>query len=422
MTQIPLSWQLDAITWQLGGVVVLLALLATLLSPAQDRRSRRSVWLLAAATITTVSATSVAAMMMGWTAVAAVWLWLLPSKRATYWLLLPLLGYLAAVSLGQWAAWAGGALLVTAVLQMGVWPFSGWRALQTNLPAPLVILLYTYAPLAGLSLLARLPQAAQIGLDYGLVVAALGLLGVLAGLRQTWSQLTNPTGAVAGLAQVQVNVALLTAVWGSQATILAEARLLLAVAVLYLAVGHTQVRWHRFSPLAALLALVGLPLTVGFAARAALYAAWWANGRILLVFVLALMHIPLVTAAFWLIGRHTASNPPIGRLIIAWFLPLVGLIGLGGLGDTPLVVWLALLLPLVLGLAATRWDAQLDEVRTVLRHAFMFTRPPFMQNGALTAVFTNLGLALREAARILEGEHGLLWLLAFVVILLLVRQ
>jgi hypothetical protein len=40
---------------------------------------------------------------------------------------------------------------------------------------------------------------------------------------------------------------------------------------------------------------------------------------------------------------------------------------------------------------------------------------------AMWQMVLDLGTAVREAARILEGEKGLVWLLAFVVIVLLVR-
>jgi hypothetical protein len=134
------------------------------------------------------------------------------------------------------------------------------------------------------------------------------------------------------------------------------------------------------------------------------------------------MHIPLVTAGFWLIWRQPAETPPARRLIIAWSLPLLGLFTLAGLSNTPVVIWLTLLLPIILGITATRLNAQVDEIRAIVRRAFMFSRPQFWQSHWLTTPITSLGLALREAASILEGENGLLWLLAFVVILLLVRS
>lgn len=423
MEQIPLSWQLDEITWQLGGVVLLLAVAVSLFLTSQDLtiKERVVIWLLAAATVAAVSAETVAAIMTSWTAVIVVWLWLLPQKRTTYWLLLPLLGLWGAASLGQWPVWASGVLLATAVLQMGVWPFSGWRILGEELPAPLIILLYTYLPITGLALLARFPETSQIGQGYGLIVTALGLLGVLMGLRQTWSQLLNPTRAVAGLAQVQVNVALLAAVWGGREAAWAEAQVLLAIAVLYLAVGQVQAKWQLISPLLALAALAGLPLTAGFVGRVALYTVWWENGQILLVLVLALLHIPLITAGFWLMWPRTAVEAPSPLVLGTWFLPLLGLITLAGLGNAPFFVWPTVLLPFILGLIATRFGSELGEVRTILRRAFMFSWPHFLPRQLFSSSLTSLGLALREAARILEGESGLLWLLTFVVILLLVQ-
>jgi hypothetical protein len=68
-----------------------------------------------------------------------------------------------------------------------------------------------------------------------------------------------------------------------------------------------------------------------------------------------------------------------------------------------------------------RFSPKVSEVRAILRRAFMFSRPRFWPRQLPTLLVTNVGTALREAARILEGESGLLWLLAFVVILLLIR-
>jgi hypothetical protein len=350
-----------------------------------------------------------------------LWLWQLPQRRATYWLLLPLLGLWAAAGLASWPVWTGVALLVTAVLQMGVWPLAGWRALRADLPQPLLILLLTLLPLNGLAVLVRFPEAAQAGMAYGLLVTALGLLGVLLGLRQAWGQLAQPMSVVAGLAQVQMNIALLTAVWGGRAAGLAEARVLLAIAIVGLAAGRVQARWRLIGPLVALAALAGLPLMAGFAGRAALYTVWWQNGRFLLVLLLALMHIPLITAGLWLIWRQTAEESPSILATVSWFLPVVGLLSVAGWRDTPVVVWLALLLPALIGVVALRFEAALLEARAILRRAFMFAWPRDWVRQTPTAVLANVGTALREAARILEGEGGLLWLLVFVVILLLVR-
>jgi hypothetical protein len=279
----------------------------------------------------------------------------------------------------------------------------------------------TLLPLAGLTLLMRFPEAGQAGIAYALVTATLGLLGVLVGLRHAWSNLSQPVQAMTGLAQVQVNLAFLAAVWGGGEAALAETRLLLAVAVLYLAVNRLWTRWQLAGPLLAVAALAGLPLTAGFASRTALYTAWWENGRFLLILVLALMHIPLVTAGLWLMWQPLAGAPGPRTQAGAWLLPLFGLVSLAGIGHRLIPVWLAVLLPFALGLIALRFGPGLNEVRAILQRAFTFSGLHFWPRHLPFLVVTNVGLALREAARILEGERGLLWLLAFIVILLLVR-
>jgi flagellar basal body-associated protein FliL len=423
MEQLNLSWQLDEVTWLAGTVAFLVAAAVSLTTAAQapGKKGQLTIWLLTLAALATISAGTVTAAMTGWTAVIALWLWLLPPNRSTYWLLLPLLGLWAVAGLAQWPAWAGMMLLVTAVIQMGVWPLSGWRALADDLPWPLAILLLALLPVMGLSLLARFPEAGQMGVAYGLVGTIFGLLGVLIGLRRAWSGMAKPMRAVAGLAQVQVNIAFLAAVWGGREAALAETRLLLAVAVLYLAAGRLQARWQLIGPVVALAALAGLPLTAGFAGLSALYSAWWGNGRFLLILVLAILHVPLVTAGFWLVRRQTAETAPSPLEVGAWLLPAIGLITFTGLGNATVPIWLIILLPFALGLIAMRFSPKVSEVRAILRRAFMFSRPRFWPRQLPTLLVTNVGTALREAARILEGETGLLWLLAFVVILLLIR-
>jgi hypothetical protein len=284
-----------------------------------------------------------------------------------------------------------------------------------------MILQQTLLPIIGLSLLVRFPEASQLGPANRSVVTIFGLLGILMGLRQTWSQLTHPMRAVAGLAQIQANITILAAVWGGPDVALAETRLLLAVAVLYLALDQLTARWQLIGPVWAVAALAGLPLTAGFVGRVTLYTVWWENGRFLLVLVLALLHIPLVTAGLWLVWRQTAASPPPLLEIVAWSLPVMGLISFAGLSNTSVFIWLAVLIPFILGLMALRFSAGLHEVRAILRRAFMFAWPRFLPRQFPTLLVTNVGTALREAARILEGESGLLWLLTFVVILLLVR-
>lgn len=423
MEQLDVAWRLDEVTWLAGGVVFLLAVAVSLVPDTRKENRERQVmiWLLVAATLVTAAAETAAAIMTGWTVVAILWFWLLPRNRLTYWLLLPLLGLWGSVGLSQGTAGMAIMLLSTAAILMGVWPLSGWRSLVEELTLPFSILLLTLLPIIGLSLLGRFPQASQIDVAYKLVITIFGLLGMLMGLRQTWGQLLYPKRAMTSLAQLQANLAFLVVLWGGPEVALGEIRLLLAVVILYLAVGRLQASWQLTGPLVALVSLIGLPLTAGFAGRASLYSAWGENGRFLLILVLTLLHVPLVTAGFWLLRRQTEELPPSPIEIAAWSLPAIGLISFAGLRDTSILIWLAVLLPFVLGLIAMRWVTDLPEVRTVLRRAFMFSWTRFWPRQLPGFLATNVGTALHEAARILEGESGLLWLLAFVVILLLVR-
>jgi hypothetical protein len=169
----------------------------------------------------------------------------------------------------------------------------------------------------------------------------------------------------------------------------------------------------------ALAVLAGLPLTVGFAGRIALSEAWWENGRYLLVIVTTLLHIPLVAGGVLLLWRPTTDDKVTIPQTVAFFGPLLALFSLAGLREAGLVSWLAVLLPLAGGAVLLRFTGELTIARVAIRRAFMLNLP--VRREAMWQVVLDLGTAVREAARILEGEKGLVWLLAFVVIVLLVR-
>jgi len=179
--------------------------------------------------------------------------------------------------------------------------------------------------------------------------------------------------------------------------------------------------------LLALLALVGLPLTAGFSGRSALYEAWLGQERWILLLVSALLHILLAMAAARAFLNRRARQNEIPKMTPENLLPLaislfpaLGLLSIGRLASTPVLAWIAILLPIVAGSLLAYFVGDLAQLRPALREAFSF-KVPGLQDVQARRFAPRVGQAVREAASILEGEGGFLWLLLFLVILWLAR-
>jgi hypothetical protein len=414
------QWQVDEAMWQVTGVVLLLAA-AVCLALLQKSETQVMVLLCTAVTLITIWTTNLMGLLAGWTLMLLVWLRLLlayqlAQTRAVRWLLVGWLTLWLALGLANWPDWSVTALLVAVLVLMGLWPLHGWRIVAEALPVELHILMLTLLPISGLVLFMRLPMMSQVG---GLLATLAGFGGVLWGLRLAWGRSHLRGRSLTGLALVQVSLAWLTAVWAGPDVVVTEVRVFLAIAILLLAAEPLPKRWQLVAPMLALAVLAGLPLTVGFAGRIALYEAWWENGRYLLVIVTTLLHIPLVAGGVLLLWRPTTDDKVTIPQTVAFFGPLLALFSLAGLREAGLVSWLAVLLPLAGGAVLLRFTGELTIARVAIRRAFMLNLP--VRREAMWQVVLDLGTAVREAARILEGEKGLVWLLAFVVIVLLVR-
>jgi hypothetical protein len=206
--------------------------------------------------------------------------------------------------------------------------------------------------------------------------------------------------------------------------------LLLAGTVFYLLVtrpiGPKWLRWILGGT--ALAALAGLPLTAGFASRAGLYAIWLADGRWALVLVLALLHVPLIMAGMWLLFPKTTA--PVDTEIDApqfWLrealpvLPALGLFSISNViwSNVPLLAWLAIIGATVAGVALPRFVGEAQDVRLMLRQALGADGPPIGNLPSLKQLGLGLQTAVNDAADILDGDSGLLWLLLLAVIIIL---
>ena len=453
------SLQVDQIAWQLSLYALLLvfAALMLLLLPAGNDESGpegrlalpalpAAILLLAATTLAAIWAASLPGLLTFWTLQALAWMLLLaltePGAVAFDRLLLRggallfslvFLG-MAAVALGRPAAsgldmgsWPAPAriwILLAAATYLGAFPLQWWRPLKRNLPAVPAALIQSMPAVVGGSLLARLALNSPAGLGYTLFLATFGLIGLLIAVSRAWIVLGRPGAVVANLALGQASLILLVGAWaGHEAIVAATAVLVMAVGGLRLAGDSLQGRmaWLRAPAVAA---IAGIPLTAGFIGLATLYSSWSASGLYLLLLVTALLCAPLVAAAIMVPwggrseqGRRgdLRGNWPViaGQLLLA-----AGLVALPFplAAQTSPLAWLAILLAAAGGIALSRQIERVQEIPAGLQRAFHFDLPGnrIYRHAASLGAFT--GYVIRQAAAILEGEGGLLWLIVLLVV------
>jgi hypothetical protein len=431
------TWRIDPTSW---GLTVWLLLLSTAVSlrallqksDSPDKPSApASVLLLTAAALTAVWSPSFTGLLAGSTLLLASWLatlWLAGERSNRF------LFKGAVLLLGLLLAWPIGSSrtsLLAAALFLNVWPLPLWQPKTAESTTAVSTLTPLLPPLAGGLLLLRLLPVAQLSPGISLLLTVLGLVGFMRGVQLAWNRLHLPGYAVTALLLAQSHLLLLAAIWVGAAGVLAELRvLLLAGSTLYLlAMQPAAQKWVRLGIGGlALAALAGLPLTAGFASRAGLYAIWLQDGRWPLVLVLTLVHIPLLMAGVWLLLAQ--AEPPTvaeSRTPYAWLraavplLPALGLFSLSNIvwGNVPLLAWLAVLVAAAAGVVLPRYVVNAQQVRLTLRQALGTERPFTHKLPTLKQLGLGLQTAVNDAADILDGDSGLLWLLLLAVIIIL---
>lgn len=446
------GWAIDAPTWSLGGAWLLLLLGALLLSRQPAGAPQISPWpqsgamlLLGGVGLAALWAGTPALALTAWLALALAWgaaarsqltLGARALARPLAGLLLAALGLWYGAALGggaDWATWpaaARTAALLAILVQMGSIPLVGGRVLALVAGRETAVLLLLAPSMAGAAMLLRLVATGPT--PHLPLLTLVALLGVLAGLWRAWANRAEPAQVGAALALTAGGLLVLAGVWAGPAAAAAEGRVLaLAVGGVFLArpLGARppgRDGWLAIGPqlagwLLALAALAGLPLTAGFNGRAALYQAWLTADGWALVLVTALLHIPLTAVIFLagLAGQQDAAEPPAaapdlaagaGRLLLA-----VGLLAWPALplGEVAVVAWLALLLPAAAGLLLARWGRHAPPWETAVRWPVngLGRRLGRLAQPAINAVY--------DAADLLEGERGLLWLLLLAALLAL---
>ena len=108
----------------------------------------------------------------------------------------------------------------------------------------------------------------------------------------------------------------------------------------------------------------------------------------------------------------------IGRDVGLVFLSL-GLITILGVGwgEMHPIAFVMILLATVIGLVLPRFLGELQPLQEVVQQAFSFGST--LQSERLKMIGQDLGTAVRDAAKILEGEGGLVWLFILAVLFFL---
>ncbi len=431
------TWHADATSWGLTVWLLLVSMGVSLHSLLKKTNlankpttTPASLLLLTAAAFSAIWSDSFTGLLAGLTLLLACWLavlWL-AGERSNAFLFkgsVLLLGLLLA-----WPIGSSRTALLAAALLLNIWPLPLWQPRTTETETAVTSLTPLLPPLAGALLLLRLLPVAQLSPALSLLLTALALVGFMRGIQLAWNRLHLPGYAVTALLLAQSHLLLLAAIWVGATGVAAELRvLLLAGGTLYLLVTQTPgQQWLRLAVGGvALAALAGLPLTAGFASRAGLYAIWLADGRWALVLVLALLHVPLVMAGVWLLLAKLSGAEITNRTSQDWLrealpiLPALGLLSVSQVvwRNVPLLAWLAILGTAVAGIILPRFVGEVQDVRLMLRQALGADRPLVGKLPSLKQLGLGLQTAVNDAADILDGDSGLLWLLLLAVIIIL---
>lgn len=430
------TWRIDASVWALTAWLLLLltaVFLHTALSPHSAKSKATSPaasLLVTAAALTAIWSDSFIGLLAGLTLVLSIWLiavWVAGETSNAF------LFKGAILLLGLLLAWPIGSsrtALLAAALLLNIWPLPLWQPHPHAPGTAVVTFIPLLPPLAGGLLLLRLLPVAELSPGVSLLLTVLALVGFMQGIRLAWGRLHLPSYAVSALLLAQAHLLLLAALWVGSSGVIAELRiLLLAGGTLFLIVAQpATLRWLRFiAGSLALAALAGLPLTASFASRASLYANWLTNGRWALILVLALLHVPLIITGIWLLLAKQTNHDEKSLSKHEWLreatplLPALGLISVGNViwTEVPLAAWLAILAAAVMGILFPRFLGNAQQVRVSLRQALGAERPFPQKLPTLKQLAIGLQTAVNDAATILDGDSGLLWVLLLAIIIVL---
>lgn len=455
---------IDSAAWQIS--LLLLILLISVLMAGLGRNNSSSgmvagvMLLLVCAGLGSLWAGSLMLLLPAWALLGVIWTLALSSAiKTTLWKLLSTLALawtgvffiamgaanLAQVGPGLLQAgtqWTDAALIWTTL--GALWPLLALPFLATQGPAKhaaseVTITLYAVPAAAGGLLLFRLVEISAPGRVFPLLLIFPALILCLWALNRAWVDMQLPGEQARALWFALAALVVLAATGAVVLPMLWVLMLAGGVFLLTPMIGaggsSTNPRLERatflFGPAIALAAMAGLPLTAGFAALSALYDAWIADGFWPLVPVTMLLLMPLIAAGLSSVwsGRATPEGPDaavngtrsplLSRLALA--VPAIFLLTPAGLTTAGLWSWSAILLGIGGGLALFRYQPRARQAHAAALAALARRSLPRWPGDLLRRGFSQGALWLQQAAAILEGEWGLLWLLLFFALLLLLR-
>lgn len=471
LSGIPVSLRLDGMTWlyALALTVLALAALLTGLSRPGGRRtaSRGFILLLLAAGLAAVLSSNLLTLCLSWTFLDVMFLGAIAlteerervSEHTTFALaanglatllvwIVALLGMRDGASqylhLFSFSAAQTALLAVAGVVRLGLYPLHLWLPAELDLRPGLSTLLHLAPATAGLSLLSQLVLAVRGDLPLHNPLTYAAGAALIVGAILAWGQ-DEPGRALSFIVLAQIGLVVLGGTWGGQEaalTLVAEGLVLvLSAGVLFLSRGHDLERpmWSLPGGVAGA-ALLGIPLTLGFVGRSALYAAWWSAGAWLLLGLSGIGHALLLATVLRLLLRPVTSPLPPSPVVQG--LGAVGLAGLvvpllvfglvpdrlaawlgvtplslvQGLARMPVVGWVTWGLGLGLGAALWQRDVQVRGVRKQLRPLLMALFSLRWLYRAVAGLVEVVSRAVRALALLLEGEGALLWVLVVLVL------
>ena len=346
-------------------------------------------------------------------------------------------------------------LLVAALVRASFYPMHFWMLTDAEMEPSVSTLLQVISIVTGLSLLSRLQDFSPQGLAYQSQLVTISGLALLATALSAWAE-QDRRKTISYIAINQVALAVLSAaVVGPQAKsslLWSAISLALGLSLLNLwppepeRVGRYGL-WLRAPTGLAIASLMGLPFTMGFVGRIALYRSLFALGQPYL-WGLSMVADVVLFAALFRIGADLAQfsipssqsslwvpqlasviivavplvllgiYPPLASFIIADMdLPAAAEL----IGRADITLWAALLLPLAGGYVLHRGQ------KAILERSAAFWRGLGALLGLdwlyrwLWKVGGGIGAVLRGLAQVTEGRGYLGWtlLLAFIAFLLL---
>jgi hypothetical protein len=324
--------------------------------------------------------------------------------------------------------------MLGATALIGAFPLHWWRPSPGRYVIGTTAIVYLAPSVAGAHFLARLAGGEADGVNvFSVLLTTFGLLGLVYSIGICWSNPDKRLAIVGALALSQISLILLATAWANTATVI------LLIQVLALAIGglFLGIAWPiKVSNLVKIpmwfqvAAIAGLPLTAGFIGLSSLYTEQITLNRYILAIAIAIILMPVLAAAILLVWEEGASKRTVDLskfgqawIIFSLSLPALGLFALPLSTDVigAVLSWILILLS-TLGAIAMSWYAlKKPDVREAVSGGFHISLSWPAGTRVLRSIAVGANLFIREAAAILEGEGGMLWLLVLVVILWLAR-